>query len=145
MKNKRDVRRAAERLYAENNSVSVEYAMMVLRHEKTVFNRYRAKVLAGLQMEVQPGSDLSRFDNQELNLEILAEEAAEVSQIKSKIIRFGLDDYHPKNGMGNRQKLEEEIGHFQAMVDILQHHGVITAAGIAAGKAAKIASLPEWY
>jgi hypothetical protein len=60
-------------------------------------------------------------------------------------VRFGLDDYHPKNGMPNREKLEEEIGHFLAMVDILVHHGVITEAGIAAGKVGKIRNLPAWY
>ena len=80
-----------------------------------------------------------------MNLEILAEEAAEVSQIKSKIIRFGLDDYHPKQKMVNRKKLEEEIGHFMAMVDILKHHGVITELGIENGKQAKFEKVPKWY
>lgn len=89
--------------------------------------------------------DMEQFNNIALNLEILAEEAVEVCQIKSKIIRFGLDDYHQKNGMPNRAKLAEEIGHFQAMVDILTHHGVVSAEDIDAGKLEKLANLPDWY
>lgn len=60
-------------------------------------------------------------------LEMLSEESAEVamelinslmetSRIKSKIIRFGIDDYHPVNKMSNRAKLEAECGHFLAAI-----------------------------
>lgn len=89
--------------------------------------------------------DLSVFNNASINLEILAEEAAEIIQIKSKIIRFGIDDYHPKQKMPNRQKLEEEIGHFLAMVDILIDQGSVSSSGIEAGKQAKFIKLPKWY
>lgn len=89
--------------------------------------------------------NLSGFNDLTLNLEILAEEAAEIIQIKSKIVRFGLDDYHPKNGIVNRAKLEEEIGHFLAMVEILQIGGVINSLAVEAGKQAKFKKLPKWY
>ncbi len=85
------------------------------------------------------------FTNDALNLEILAEEAAEVSQIKSKIIRFGLDDTYPERGKSNRHALEEEVGHFLAMVDILVIRGVITTDGIEKGREQKITKLPKWY
>ena len=89
-------------------------------------------------------NELSKFDNQELNLEILAEECAEVSQIKSKIIRFGLDDQHPVHAP-NRVRLEEEIGHLMAMVKILVANGTITQEGIDRGEREKLAKLPKWY
>lgn len=88
---------------------------------------------------------MREFSNTGLNLEILAEEAAEVIQIKSKIIRFGIDDYHPKNKLPNRQKLEEEIGHFLKMVDILIENGTISKKGVQKGRADKINRLRKWY
>ncbi len=88
---------------------------------------------------------LDTFINQPLNLEILAEEASEVCQIKSKIIRFGIDVFHPKNKVINRKKLENEIGHFQAMVKILIHHDIITEKGIMEGEDNKLKKLYKYY
>ena len=88
---------------------------------------------------------LDTFCNETENLEILAEECAEVAQIKSKIIRFGLDDFHPKNEVRNREALERELGHLQAMVMILVANGTITQAGIDAGVEHKIRKLALWY
>lgn len=88
---------------------------------------------------------LDKFDDVKLNLEILAEEASEIIQAKSKIIRFGIDDYHPKNGLPNREKLEEEIGHLLKIVDILIHHGTLTESGIQKGRDSKIHRLEKWY
>jgi hypothetical protein len=95
--------------------------------------------------EKQVNIDLQQFDNISLNLEILAEEAAEIIQIKSKIMRFGLDDYHPESKIINRKKLEEELGHLEALVDILIFHGIISKKGIKEGKQAKLTKLPKWY
>lgn len=88
---------------------------------------------------------LTPYNNEALNLEILAEEAAEVIQIKSKVVRFGLTDYHPKNEVPNRQALEREIGHFLVMVDILLAHGTINQQGIDDGKSHKLRRMPNWY
>lgn len=56
----------------------------------------------------------------ELALECLAEEAAEVQQVKSKIIRFGLHDNYKEIEKGtNKERLEVEIGHFMAMASRL--------------------------
>lgn len=86
-----------------------------------------------------------KFDDEKLNLEILAEEAAEVIRIKSKCIRFGMDDYHPKNGMPNRQSLAEEIGHFLAMVGLLVKNGTISEDEITKAVNQKLSNLERWY
>jgi NTP pyrophosphatase (non-canonical NTP hydrolase) len=84
------------------------------------------------------------FPHVSINLEILAEECAEVIQIKSKIVRFGFDDQHPTYPT-NRARLEEEIGHVFAMVEILIANGEITQSGIDAGKLHKLNKLKGWY
>jgi hypothetical protein len=88
---------------------------------------------------------IRKFKSIPLNLEILAEEAAEVGRIKSKIMRFGLDDYHSKNEFPNREALEQEIGHFIAMVEILIRQGVINEIKIEHHANLKIKNLEEWY
>lgn len=88
---------------------------------------------------------MKKFNNTALNLEILAEEAAEVIQIKSKIIRFGIDDFHQKNRIPNREKLEEEIGHLLKMVDILIFNGTISKDGVEKGRSDKVIRLNKWY
>lgn len=108
-------------------------------------------------------TDLTYFDNEKLNLEILGEEAAETSEaailmltdtiqslaqvgrIKSKIIRFGLDNFHPKNKVPNNLKLEEELGHVMAMADILVANGTITMDGILKGRQEKFKNLVSYY
>lgn len=103
---------------------------------------------------------MQQYDDTAKNLEIMAEELAEVGEvladiaatcaraaiIKSKIIRFGIEDCHPERpGITNRQRLELEIGHLNAMVRILVQNGTITQAGIDAGEANKMAKLQHWY
>lgn len=104
--------------------------------------------------------ELKQFNNVKLNLEILGEEAGEVIElimvelgrnlsrvirIKSKVVRFGLDDYHPKNGAVNRASLAEEIGHFKALVEILEANETIDAAAVEQGRRDKLDKLPDWY
>lgn len=52
----------------------------------------------------------------------LAEECAEIQQICSKIIRFGLNSYHPDDPdkIQNFQKLKNEINDFIAVTDYLK-------------------------
>lgn len=83
--------------------------------------------------------------NTKCNLEILAEEAAEVIQAKSKIIRFGLDDYHPKNKVINKVKLGQEIGHFLTMVGKLLDDGTIDIRDIIKGEQEKSDNLETWF
>ena len=94
---------------------------------------------------------MSEFNDVPLNLEIMAEECAEVIKeltdiivIKSKIARFGMDDRHPEYP-SNRERLELEVGHLLAMIDILGENGVLTEAGLEKGKKHKRAKLKHWY
>lgn len=79
------------------------------------------------------------------NLEILAEECAEVIQIKSKISRFGIDDYHPKNEMPNRQALVRELGDVLAMIDVLKANGLFSSEQLEEARILKINKLGKWY
>ena len=88
---------------------------------------------------------MEQFNNEKLNLEILAEEAGEVVRIKSKCIRFGMEDYHPVNAAVNKVALAEEIGHFLAMVDILIHHDSISGEVVNQARLEKKKSLNKWY
>lgn len=88
---------------------------------------------------------LARFSDIDQNLEILAEECAEVIQIKSKIVRFGMDDVWPARGMSNREALAQELGDVLALVEVLIGNGVLSLDGLTAAKARKIEKLGKWY
>lgn len=100
---------------------------------------------------------MEQYTDQAQNLEHLSEEAVEVIRelavmslsdiirLKSKSIRFGLDDFHPKNKEINRTALAHEIGHFLHIVDILIYHGVIDATELEVGKQQKDNNLETWY
>lgn len=87
----------------------------------------------------------NQFNDINKNLEILAEECAEVIQIKSKIIRFGMDDVHPNRGKSNREALEQELGDVLSMIDILIDNGVLDKENIRKAKHRKTEKLKEWY
>lgn len=82
------------------------------------------------------------FPDLKVTLEHLAEEAAEVIQMKSKIFRFGLDDVW--EGESNRTKLENELGHFLAVVDVLMAHEVVDRECVQAAKSEKFTSMRKW-
>lgn len=90
-------------------------------------------------------SSLAAFADDQKNLEILAEEAAEVIQVKSKIVRFGMLDIYPEHGETNQARLEQEVGDFLVMVDILKARGVLTDAGLDRAKRSKLEKLQRWY
>ena len=85
------------------------------------------------------------FEDLQLNLEILAEECAEVIQAKSKIIRFGINNYHPDNEISNRTVLANELGDVLAMIDILIRNGLFTQDELDTAKQKKIEKLLTWY
>ena len=68
-------------------------------------------------------------------LGILQEECAEVIQIVSKCRRFGIDELHLKEGVKNRELLNEEIGDILAIVDYLIDQNVITMGELEQAKA----------
>ena len=85
------------------------------------------------------------FNNEDLNLTILMEECAEVIQICSKIKRFGIDDYHPTEGMINRKALEKELGDLLCMVTILVKQGTVNEIYIEDASEKKLKKLEHWY
>lgn len=88
---------------------------------------------------------LMSYDNLPLNIVILMEECGEVSRIASKCLRFGLDDFHPKNGTANRTALAEELGHIAAMTSLLVESGELSAEVIEQAATRKLDGLQHWY
>jgi hypothetical protein len=58
-------------------------------------------------------------------LTILAEEGAEVGQIVSKILRFGMDDVMPGQFQTNEDRLIEEFNDLVGMMQMLREEGII--------------------
>ena len=56
-------------------------------------------------------------------LSLLLEECGEVLQAIGKIQRHGYASRYPKNGLSNRAKLEDEVGHVLAAVLRLERAG----------------------
>lgn len=74
-------------------------------------------------------------------LALVAEEASEVAQIISKIIRHGYFSEHPSTGIANQESLEIELGHLHHVIERLigsgdvrlmnvQHHSLEKAKTI---------------
>lgn len=77
-------------------------------------------------------------------LEILAEEAAEVIQRTTKILRFGLPETQPGQPLTNAQRLAREVGDFWEVLDRLVTLGVLDETDIAAGSAHKARQLDKY-
>jgi len=73
---------------------------------------------------------------------ILQEESAEVIQAVSKVFRFGWDSEW--DGQTNREHLEEEVGDYLAMVQIMVDTGMIDTFAIDTAKHKKIEKLKKW-
>ena len=74
---------------------------------------------------------------------IAQEESGEVIQEIAKCFRFGIDSQH-KSGIPHRDKLEQEIGDFLAMVKLLEDEGVVTREGLQQAVVNKIEKLHQW-
>jgi NTP pyrophosphatase (non-canonical NTP hydrolase) len=85
------------------------------------------------------------FPDLNKNLEILAEECAEVIQSKSKLIRFGINHRHHVTGRPAIDHLQDEIGDVMAMIDILVASGVLDKDGLGAARDRKLKKLELWY
>lgn len=96
-------------------------------------------------MRTMDKTTLLQFNDTELNLEIMAEECAEILQAKSKGFRFGFHDHHPETGITNHAQLETEIGQLQAMIDILVTTGFLDQEKLREAKLNKIKKLEKWY
>ena len=78
---------------------------------------------------------------------ILLEEAAEVIHISAKILRFGLQSYHPLDSARtpNNVLLEQEIGDFEAVVERIKKTGLgVTGRGIGRARRHKHVRLQRW-
>ena len=80
--------------------------------------------------------------NQKEILLIAQEECAEVTQAISKVFRFGMDGMH--NGRSNRDRLEEEIGDLQCMINLMADRGLIDPVAILEAKQRKLKKLEQW-
>jgi len=76
---------------------------------------------------------------------ILQEESAEVVQAVSKVFRFGWEAVNPviESDQTNREHLEEEIGDFLAMVQIMVDTCMINSFAIDIAKKNKIEKLKK--
>lgn len=82
-------------------------------------------------------------DKQQEILVIAQEEAAEVIQEISKIFRFGIDSQH-RDGMSHRAKLEDELGDFLCMVDLMIEQEIVHAKSLTLAKLAKREKLKQY-
>jgi NTP pyrophosphatase (non-canonical NTP hydrolase) len=86
-----------------------------------------------------------KFENENKNLIILMEECAEVIQVCSKIMRFGIDDTNPQLQITNRKHLEVELGDVQAMIGILMQQKTVDPIQLALNHLKKLEKLEKWY
>lgn len=77
-------------------------------------------------------------------LVILQEECAEVSQVISKIHRYGLYSYNPITQESNDKLLHKEIGDLLCMIDLCIEQNVLDDKVIQEQKKLKRAKLKEW-
>ena len=75
---------------------------------------------------------------------ILQEECGEVVVAISKCKRFGVHNLVPDSKESNIQRLEKEIGDFNAMVELLIDQKLITIEKINEYKNAKFDKLRKW-
>jgi hypothetical protein len=83
--------------------------------------------------------------NDETTKEILLitqEECAEIIQAISKSFRFGIDTVY--KGVSNRAHLEEEIGDFLCMLDLLIDNGIVNEDAVISAKNQKLNKLLTW-
>lgn len=73
---------------------------------------------------------------------ITQEECAEVTQVISKILRFGLDEAY--NGKTNRERLEEEVGDLMCMIELLQTHKLVDPEFLRKATRTKYSKLERW-
>jgi len=79
---------------------------------------------------------------QEEILRIAQEECAEVTQVISKIFRFGIDESY--KDQTNRQRLEAELGDLACMIELLIETGVVDRENVANEAKDKRSRLTKW-
>lgn len=74
-------------------------------------------------------------------LYILIEEAAEVQQAATKILRHGYASHHPDGGADNRANLERELSHVGTAAEMMIKAGDVSRREIAEGAVEKTDSM----
>lgn len=78
-------------------------------------------------------------------LGLFSEEAGEVQVEIGKILRHGIDSFHPNEpGLSNAQRLELEAGHVLAAIDLLVACGTLSREGLERSRRAKLQKLRSW-
>lgn len=77
-------------------------------------------------------------------LVILQEECAEVSQVISKIHRYGLYSYNPITHESNDKLLHKEIGDLLCMIDLCIEQSLLDQQTLEEQKKLKRAKLKHW-
>lgn len=81
---------------------------------------------------------------QEEILRIMQEECGEVVQMVSKVCRFGIDQQHLKDDKPNRDRLTEELGDLQCMIDLAVRYGIVEGPSVQSARRAKEEKLKKW-
>lgn len=74
-------------------------------------------------------------------LTILIEEAAEVQQRATKLLRFGRDEVQPGQDLSNRERLSNELGDMAALVEMAIAEGLVDEELVYAATQAKFKKL----
>ena len=77
-------------------------------------------------------------------LVILQEECAEVSQVISKIHRFGMNAQHPDTKEHNIDDLHKEVGDLLCMVELCIEKGILSEKELFLCTAMKREKLKKW-
>jgi len=77
-------------------------------------------------------------------LVILQEECAEVSQVVSKIHRYGLYSYNPITHESNDKLLHKEVGDLLCMIDLCIEQNILSAEVLNEQKLKKREKLKTW-
>jgi NTP pyrophosphatase (non-canonical NTP hydrolase) len=90
---------------------------------------------------------MENFNDMDQNLDILAEEYAEVIQMCSKWKRFGLNNYSPldEKCTPNWKLLEQELGDVLAMISVICAHSPMTLDEIIVSSRNKLIKLEKFY
>lgn len=113
-------------------------AQAVIKLERVGSTR---KVFPAFERTIKP----PKYREMERTLEHLAEEAAEVIHVKSKIVRFGLKDRMKGQEFTNQERIGREIGNMLAIVELLIMSGDVRPADIEEGMKKKVESLLTMY
>jgi len=87
--------------------------------------------------------NLTEFNDEKQNLDILVEECAETIVAVQKIARFGMES--DWTGTTNRQQLTQECGDLLAMIEVLIANGTLSKTKLDVAMCCKLTKLEKFY